>query len=279
MKNVEINSKIIGGGQPVFVIAEIGINHNGDLNTARKLIDEARQAGADAVKLQTYITEKRAPKDSPIFGILKQCELKFEEQKELFKYANDKNITAFSTPFDDESVDFLASINIPCYKIASFDIVNKKLLGKVASQGKPVIMSRGMASREEINAAVKIMQDAGIDIVLLHCISAYPVPPNTPLHLETINALKQRYGCPAGFSDHTLGIDAAKYAVAAGADAIEKHFTLSRNGKGPDHSLSTEPKEMGELVRGIREVRELMRGTVWSSVPAEKDILQYRRIS
>lgn len=280
MKNiVEINGKKIGQGQEVFVIAELGINHNGDFDTARKMIDEANHAGASAVKLQTYITEKRVPKNSPIFSILKQCELSFARQKELFDYAHGKKIGIFSTPFDDESVDFLASIDAACYKIASFDIVNKKLLEKVAMQKKPVIISRGMANRQEIDTAVKIMQKNNADIVLLHCISAYPVPSHDSLHLDTIRALREQYKCPVGFSDHTLGIDADKYAVAAGADVIEKHFTLSRKSKGPDHSLSTEPKEMKDMVDGIRMVREMVGGEVWAPVSAEKEILQYRRIT
>lgn len=276
---IEISGKKIGSGQDIFVIAEIGINHNGNFDTAKKLIDEAKSSGAGAVKLQAYITEKRVAKDSPIFDILKQCELTFDQQKELFKYAHDKGIVIFSTPFDEESVDFLASINAPCYKIASFDIVNKRLLRKVAAQNRPVIISRGMANQQEIDTAINIMKDSGVDIVLLHCISAYPVPSHASLHLETIKALKMRYHCPVGFSDHTLGIDAAKYAVAAGASAIEKHFTLSRNSKGPDHSLSTEPKEMKGMIEGLRIVKEMMGEAVWSPVAAEKEILQYRRMS
>ena len=278
MENINLILKL-PANSIIEIMCHPNINHNGDFNTAKGLIDEASQAGATAVKLQTYITEKRVSKDSPIFGILKQCELTFKDQEELFKYAGSKDIEIFSTPFDEESVEFLASINTPCYKIASFDLVNKKLLKKVAEQGRPVIMSRGMASQEEIDTSFNIVKDSGVDIVLLHCISAYPVPSHTSLHLDTINALKDRYNCPVGFSDHTMGIDAAKYAVAAGACVIEKHFTLSRASKGPDHALSTEPQEMKELVKGVGVVAEMMGKAVWSPVPAEKEILQYRRIS
>lgn len=280
MKNViEINNRKIGKDQRFFVIAEIGINHNGNFETAMKMIDEAKEAGADAVKLQTYITEKRVSKNSPIFAILKQCELTFKQQEKLVKYAHGKGIIIFSTPFDDESVDFLSSINISCYKIASFDIVNKRLLEKVASQRKPVIISRGMANQQEIDIAVRIMEKFGAEIVLLHCISAYPVPSHNALNLETINALKERYRCPVGFSDHTLGIEAAKYAIAAGADVIEKHFTLSRKSKGPDHALSTEPNELKKMISRMNKVSEMMGKSAWSSIPAEEPILQYRRIS
>ena len=278
-ESVEINGRKIGQGEKVFVIAEIGINHNGDFDIARKLIDKAKYSSADAVKLQTYITEKRAPKDSPVFPILKQCELSFDQQKELFEYARGEGIEIFSTPFDEESVDFLSSIDVSCYKIASFDIVNKRLLEKVAAQGKPVIISRGMASQPEIDTAIGIMKKFDREAVLLHCISAYPVPSHSSLYLETIRALKERYHCPVGFSDHTLGAEAAKYAVAAGASVIEKHFTLSKEGKGPDHALSTEPDELKEMVKGIRAVSEMIGEAVWASVAAEEGILQYRRRS
>jgi N,N'-diacetyllegionaminate synthase len=274
---MDINGTIIG--KDVFVIAEIGINHGGDTDIARKLIDEAVVSGVSAVKFQTYITEKRVAKDSPIFDILKKCELSFDEERELFDYASEKGITAFSTPFDEESVDFLASVDSPCYKIASFDLVNKELLKKVAQIGRPVIMSRGMADQKEIDEAVEILNAGGVDIALLHCVSAYPVNSVSSLNLATIRALGDRYNCPIGFSDHTVGTEAAQYAVAAGANIIEKHFTLSREADGPDHALSTEPVEMKSMVAGIRRVKDMMGTAVWGSVPEEKDILKYRRVS
>ena len=280
MKNViEINGRKIGPGQSVFVIAEVGINHNGDYNTAEKLIDEAKLAGADAVKLQTYVTEKRVARNSPIFGILKQCEISFDKQKKLFEYAHAIGIEIFSTPFDDESVDFLSSIDTPCFKVASFDIVNKKLIEKIASKGKPIIMSRGMANQQEIDAAMGIVKKFNINAVILHCISAYPVTSCKSLNLNTIHALEERYRCPVGFSDHTLGVESPKYAVAAGASVIEKHFTLSKRSEGPDHALSAEPKEMKAMVKGIRETSEMMGEAVWSPLLVEANAAQYRRMS
>lgn len=276
---ITISGRGVGENQPVFVIAELGINHNGIFSTAKQLIDKAKWAGASAVKLQTYITEKRVAKDSPLFGILKQCELTFEQQKELFEYAREQDIDIFSTPFDDESVDFLKSINVSCYKIASFDLVNKKLLKKVASQNKPIIMSRGMAKQHEIDTAVEIIREDKTELALLHCISAYPVPDHTSLNLKTIRALAERYHCPVGFSDHTIGIKAPQYAVALGASIIEKHFTLSRKSEGPDHAISTEPEEMREMISGIQHAREMMGEPIWEPVPVEKEILQYRRIT
>lgn len=279
IKSVNINDCKIGFQEKVFVIAEVGINHNGDVKKARELIDEAKASGASAVKLQSYITEKRVKKDSPIFGILKKCELSFSDQKELFSYARNQDIEIFSTPFDDESVDFLSESGVSCYKVASFDIVNMKLLKKISEKKKPVIMSRGMATLKEIDSAIEIFRKMEINYVLLHCVSAYPVTDKKSLNLSTIRFLEERYQCPVGFSDHTIGIDVAITAVAAGAVAIEKHFTLSRNEHGPDHAMSTEPHELKEMVRKISEVQELLGKPATGLVDAEKDILQYRRTS
>jgi sialic acid synthase SpsE len=277
--SIKINGKNIGEGNPIYVVAEVGINHNGRLETAEQLIDRAAWANVSAVKLQTYITEKRVEKSSPIFDLLKQCELTFNQQRQLFQYASDKGITVFSTPFDDESIDFLASIASPCYKIASFDVTNKKLVQQISLQGKPVIMSRGMADQQDIDQATRIFKDHNIPFAILHCISAYPVSSMKQLHLRTIPSLKERYQCPVGFSDHTLGIEAPKYAVAAGATIIEKHFTLSKKSKGPDHALSLEPEEMRNLVDSVQFVEQIMGTAAWASVDEEREILQYRRYS
>lgn len=270
---------MVGDAHDVFVIAEVGINHNGDMDTARSLIDRAAWAGASAVKLQTYITEKRVSKDSPIFGILKQCELSFDQQRDLIAYAKERGIIVFSTPFDEESVTFLAEVSVPCYKVASFDIVNMRLLKAIVRQKRPVIVSRGMANQAEIDAAVALLREADVPFALLHCISAYPVPSLSDLHLRTIAALKERYGCPVGFSDHTIGIEAPPYAVAAGASIIEKHFTLSRTLDGPDHAMSTEPEEFQRMVTMIRQARAMLGQPVTGPIEAEKGTLQYRRIS
>lgn len=269
----------IGEGCPVFVIAEIGINHNGDLTQAIKLIDEAKSAGAHAAKIQTYITEKRVSKDSPIYGILKKCELSFNDQKKLFQYASENKILLFSTPFDDESIDFLESVNVSCFKIASFDIVNKKLVRKIADKKKPMIISRGMASRQEIDIAIKIVEEKKCPFALLHCVSAYPVKNDGDLNLSTINALKSSYNCPVGYSDHTLGIEAAVYAVAVGAKIIEKHFTISKTDSGPDHLISMEPGDLKRMIQEINIIEKMLGNPVLGPVASEKDILQYRRVS
>jgi sialic acid synthase SpsE len=279
MDTLQLGRHRVGDGQPVYVIAEVGINHDGDFATAVKLLEQAAWAGASAVKLQTYITEKRVPKGSPIFDILKKCELSFTQQKELFQRGADAGVDVFSTPFDDESVDFLVEVGAPCFKIASFDIVNRKLLQKVAAQKRPVVVSRGMADQQEIDTAVAVLREHGAPFALLHCVSAYPVASHTDLNLSTMGALKARYGCPVGFSDHTLGIEAPTLAVAAGAELVEKHFTLSKTAPGPDHGMSTEPAELKQMVDAFRRVREMMGRPVWSSIEAEKGILQYRRPS
>lgn len=280
MQTISIADRTIGDGHGVFVIAEVGINHNGSMEKARRLIDEAAAAGASAVKLQTYLTEKRVAADSPIFGILKQCELSFDQQRELFSYAREKKkMMLFSTPFDEESVAFLEEMNVPCYKVASFDIVNSSLLRVVASKKRPVIISRGMASKEDIDGAVAIFREHQTPFVLLHCISAYPVPSPSDLHLRTIAALQERYDCPVGYSDHAAGIDASALAVAAGACVIEKHFMLADDKDAPDAPVSLTPKEFRAMTDRIAEVSTILGDVVWGSVEAEKGILQFRRVS
>jgi len=272
---IQIGNQQIGQKSPVFIIAEIGINHNGDMETAFELIDKAKWAGASAVKFQTYNTDKRVEKGSPIYEILKKCELSFGQQKDLFEYADSKQIVAFSTPFDSESVEFLAEINSPCFKVASFDLVNTPLLKDICAQKRPVIISRGMADMKEIDIAMDILKN--VPTVLLHCISAYPVPNLASLNLSTIPALKERYDSIVGYSDHTLNIEAAQFAVACGARVIEKHFTLSQSMDGPDHQISSEPNQLKELIERCKIVNEMIGSPAWESIEAEKEIRQYRR--
>ncbi|RPH52393.1 MAG: N-acetylneuraminate synthase [Desulfobacteraceae bacterium] len=252
-RKIEINRQPIGDGQPVYFIAEVGINHNGDARIAEKLIRAAARSGVNAVKFQTYITEKRIKQDSPIFAILKKCELSFKVQANLKAFAEAEGVTFFSTPFDTDSVDFLTGIDVPAFKIASFELVNLMLVRKIASAGKPVIASRGMACRSEIDAAVDIFTENHVPYALLHCVSAYPTALED-VNLNVIRNLGQLYPCPIGYSDHTLGIHAPVIAVAVGARIIEKHFTLDRNMEGPDHSLSVDPGQMSDMIRNCREV-------------------------
>jgi sialic acid synthase SpsE len=277
MNKIAIGDKSIGQDQPAFIIAEVGINHNGSMKQAKKLVDEAFKSGASSVKFQTYITEKRVQKDAPIFDILKQCEIGFKDQEELFNYANEIGLVAFSTPFDEESVDFLSEINVPLFKVASFDTVNKPLLEKISETNTPTIVSRGMASESELDIAHRIFDDQNVPLAILHCISAYPIQNLDSINLSTMSYLRDRYECLVGFSDHTIGPAASICAVTMGAKVIEKHFTLDKNDDGPDHIMSADPHEMEEMISGIRNVETMIGKPVKGSIPEEQDILQYRR--
>jgi len=266
----------IGTGSKTFIIAEAGINHNGSKDLALKMVDEVKAAGADAIKFQTYVTEKRAPADSPVFKILKKCELSTDDQREIKEYANKQGLMFFSTPFDEESVNFLKSIGVPLIKVASFDIVNKKLLAEVAKTGIPVIFSRGMANKNEIDEAIKILSANNVDFAILHCVSAYPAPIES-VNLRIINSLKKAYDCVIGYSDHTLDIDASLYAVAMGAKIIEKHFTLDRKMEGPDHVMSVDPESLKKMCEKIRQLETMLGESEIVMSPAEKDIIIYRR--
>lgn len=277
-KTVTIAGTKIGDGHPTYVIAELGINHGGDMRVAHQLVTEAARAGANAVKLQTYITEKRVPKDSPIYGVLKAAELAPAQQAELFAAARKLGVTVFSTPFDEESVAALAKLGAPAFKIASFDIVNLKLLRAVAARRLPVVISRGMATKKELDRAVNLLVKAGCKCVILHCVSAYPTPLDAA-NLGVIGSLRAVYDWPIGYSDHTLGIEAPAAAVAAGAVAIEKHFTLDKKAAGPDHALSADPADMRAMVAELRKVERMLGSNKLQVYDAERSTLQYRRPS
>lgn len=261
-----------------YVIAEVGINHGGDIELAKKIIDSVSRTGADAVKFQTYITEKRVSKDSPIFDILKKCELPFEAFKKLQHYSKRKNLDFFSTPFDNESVDFLSSINCDIYKIASFDVVNKVLLEKVASIKKPIIMSTGMSNIKEINIAYDILKEKTDNIALLHCISSYPTK-EKDANLSVIYKLKESFDCVIGHSDHTNDIKVPLMAVAAGAQIIEKHFRIDENMECVDAPVSITENQLRNLVEGIRDIEKIFGDQFLGITSAEKEIVPFRRFS
>lgn len=274
----KIGNKTIGPNEPVFVIAEAGINHDGDMKQAEALIRAAKTSGVDAIKFQTYVTEKRVAKDNPVFDILKKCEISYENQKQLFDYAKDQGVLCFSTPFDPESADFLTEINSPALKIASFDIVNLELLRHCAGKGLPMIISRGMASEAEVETAVDLVGAVNPNFSLLHCISCYPNEDKNA-NLAVIETLRKKYDCPIGFSDHTLGIRVPVLSVAVGAKVIEKHFTLDRAAAGPDHALSADPESMKQMVAQIREVEEIMGSPEIKMLDQEKPATMFRRPS
>ena len=261
-----------------YIIAEIGINHGGDLDLAKKLIESAARTGADAVKFQTYLTEKRVPKDSPIFDILKKCELPFESFLELKLYSEKFNIDFFSTPFDSESVDYLESIDVKLYKIASFDIVNTKLLKKIAKTNKPIILSVGMSNLGEINEAYNIIKSFNEKLALLHCVSSYPTVEKDS-NLSVISRLKESFDCIIGHSDHTNDIQVPLYAACCGAQILEKHFRIDENMDCVDAPVSITEMQMKKLVDETRRIEKIMGSTELETRECEKGALIFRRKS
>jgi len=264
---VEIKGRKIGTGFPVYIVAELSANHNQQYDEAVRLIEAARDTGADAVKLQTYTPDTLTiPSQRPEFRIsggtpwdgktlyelYGEAYTPWEWQPRLKKVADDLGITLFATPFDRTAVDFLEKMNVPAFKVASFEIVDIPLIEYIAGKGKPVIISTGMAAPDEIAEAVRAARSAGATwIVLLKCTSAYPTPPEE-MNLRAIPHLAKEFKVPVGLSDHTLGIAAAVAAVALGACLIEKHLTLSRSVPGPDSAFSLEPDEFREMVAAVR---------------------------
>lgn len=263
-----IAGRAIGPGQPPYVVAELSANHGGSLDRALAVMDAAKTAGADAVKLQTYTADTiTIDHDGPdfcihggiwdgrrLYELYQEAHTPWEWHAALFDKGRELGIPVFSTPFDSTAVDFLEGFDPPAYKIASFEMIDHPLVQRVAATGKPVIMSTGMATPEEIADSVTVFNDAGgHDLVLLHCVSGYPTPVEQS-NLRRIPAMFAEFGCPVGLSDHTLGVEVAIASVALGACLIEKHFTLRRADGGPDSAFSLEPEELGALVRGARAV-------------------------
>jgi sialic acid synthase SpsE/UDP-galactopyranose mutase len=265
-KVVRIGSKLVGENQDTFVIAEIGLNHNGNIKIAKELIDAAITAGADAVKLQTYKAKNRVAQfgktsryvekvlgtEETDYEMLKKSELTSEQTKELFDYARHRTII-FSAPFDLESVEELEKLDVDCYKIASFDLVNLPLIRAVAETNKPMIVSTGMSYLSEVqDALLEIVSLGNPNVILMQCTSSYPCPPES-MNIRAIDTMKTAFGgLPVGLSDHVIGDSVSLAAVARGANIIEKHFTLDKDMEGPDHVLSLLPKEMDSMIKSIR---------------------------
>jgi len=262
-----------------YIIAEIGINHRGDVNIAKKLIDSAVRAGVDAVKFQTYLTEQRAPKgNDAVFKILKDLELPFDAFKELKDYASLHGVDFFSTPFDKESVDYLNGIDTALYKIASFDVVNHKLLKEVAKTGKPVILSVGMSSFNEIKSAYEILREGTKNIAILHCISSYPTK-EEDAKLSNIFKLQSEFDCIIGQSDHTNDIQVPLYAAAAGAQILEKHFKIDDDFECVDAPVSITEVEMKKLVEETRRLESIFGSEQFGLREAEQGTEVFRRPS
>jgi len=263
----------------VYVIAEIGINHGGDLNQAKRLIDSAAKTGVDAVKFQTYQTETRAPKSNKlIFDILKRCELPFEAFAELQEYARQYALDFFSTPFDRASVDYLQRIDCPLYKVASFDVTNHDLLRAVAEVQKPVVLSIGMANLHEVKQAYEVLKGKTDQITLLHCVSAYPTQEHDA-NLAAIPKLRSTFDCVIGQSDHTNDITVPLFAVAAGAQVIEKHYKIDDDMDCIDAPVSITESQMTTLVREIRRVEGILGAGHIDMQAVEEGAQLFRRFS
>jgi sialic acid synthase SpsE len=276
--HLTIGSRDIGPDSPCFVIAEAGINHNGDAGLAAELVDRAAEAGADAIKFQTHFPEfemlrggeTAAYVGESLFDLLTRTALSRDAHHELAARAARRGIMFLSTPFSREAADFLETLGVPAFKSGSGELTNLPLLQHIARKGRPMIVSTGMSTPDEIDASVRVLEAAGAQYALMHCTSTYPTPfPH--IQLGCIGWLQQKYGVPVGFSDHTLGNVMALAAVACGASIFEKHFTASRSLPGPDQMGSMEPAELAELVKGIRAI-EQARGATKMIQPGEQEV-------
>ncbi len=267
----------------VFIIAEAGVNHNGSLDLALQLVDAAKASGADAVKFQTFRADLLATRSAhkaayqecttghaeSQFEMLQRLELDAASHRRLIEHCQEIGLQFLSSPFDMQSADLLATLDVPLYKIPSGEITNLPLLEHVARKGRPVILSTGMSMLGEVEEAVKVLQNAGASqLTLLHCVTEYPAP-YAEVNLRAMQTLKSAFGLPVGYSDHTPGIEIAIAAVALGAEVIEKHFTLDRSLPGPDHAASLEPVELQQMVAAIRHVEAAFGNGIKAPAPCE----------
>lgn len=291
MSSFSLGRKEIGPDHPPFIIAEMSGNHNGNLGRAFEIMEAAKNAGADAVKLQTYTADTiTIDHDSAEFKIqgglwdgrtlyelYQEAHTPWEWQEALFKRGRELDLIVFSSPFDETAIDFLETLGCPAYKIASFELVDVPLIQHAAKTTKPLIMSTGMANLAEIGEAVKVAREAGANqIILLHCVSGYPVP-EEEADLRTIPDLSLRFGLQVGLSDHTLGTSVAVAAVAMGATIIEKHFTLRRADGGPDSAFSLEPHELKKMVKECHTAWAALGKAGYDLKPSEAKNLTFRR--
>ena len=276
-----------------FIIAEVGVNHNGSIKIAKKLIDEAKLAGVDAVKFQTFKTDKLVAKDAnkadyqkvitssneTQYEMLKKLELSEKDHKNLISYCKKKQIVFISSPFDNDSVDLLDNLGINIFKIPSGEITNLPLLKHVAKKNKEIILSTGMSNLGEVEMAIDcIYKEGNKKLTLLHCVTEYPAPYNE-INLKVLLTLKKAFNISVGYSDHTLGIEITLAAVALGAQIIEKHFTLDRNMEGPDHKASLEPGEMKQMVKAIRNIEKAIGDGIKKPTKSEIKNMQIARKS
>jgi len=291
MTQIEIAGRLIGPDHSPYVIAELSANHNGKLETALRIVEEAKKAGAEAVKLQTYkpdtITLDCDSEDFKIRGglwdgrtlyeLYEEAHMPWDWHKPLFEHARKLGITIFSSPFDNTAIDLLEDLNTPAYKIASFESVDLPLIKYAASTGKPMIISTGMADAKEIQEAVDAAREGGCkQLAVLHCVSGYPAPAED-YNLRTIPDMMERFGLVTGLSDHTLDNTTAITSVAMGASIIEKHFTLNRNGGGPDDGFSLEPAELAALCKDSKTAWAALGKVDYGRKSSEQENVKFRR--
>jgi len=292
MKNVKICNKIVSEKSPCFIIAEAGVNHNGDVEIAKKLVDAAKKAGADAIKFQTFKAEglvtkfanlvdyqiKNVKERKSQLDMLKNLELKYEDFKVIKKYCDQKDIIFLSTPHSFDAIDFLENL-VPAYKFGSGDITNIPALKYAAKKEKPMIIGTGMSNLKEVRCAVDTIKSEGNkQIIILHCTTNYPCPIEE-VNLRAMITMRQKIGCLVGYSDHTLGVLVPVVAVAIGACIIEKHFTLDKDLPGPDHKASIEPSELQEMIKSIRNVEKILGSKIKKPTKDEEKIKNYVRKS
>lgn len=277
-----LGDRHIGDDHPPFVIAEVGINHEGEIDKALTLVDAAVEAGADCVKFQSHIvaaemipTDMKPGRisDERLWDIIKRCELSEEEEREIKRYCERKGIMYLCTPFSREAADRLEMMNVVGFKIGSGECNNIPLIRHIARKGLPIILSTGMNDLNSICQSVDVIQEHGCPLMLMHCTSVYPTP-YEHVRLGAIEQLRKTYGVPVGLSDHSMGIYACLGAVALGACALEKHFTISRQWPGPDNPISIEPDELAELVKGVRAVA-LARGGEKAVLSIEEPMIAF----
>jgi N-acetylneuraminate synthase len=288
---ISIKGRSIGAGEPCYIVAEMSANHGKNFDRAVKIMEEAKKAGADAIKLQTYTPDTMTLnvhnesfkvkgtiwEGRNLYELYAEAYTPWDWHPKLKEIADRIELDFFSTPFDRTALDFLEKLNVPAYKVASFELIDLPLLRRIARTGKSIIISTGMASLSEIDEAVKTIRESGAPpIALLKCTSAYPASP-MEMNLRTIPYLSQVYEVPAGLSDHTLGLETALAAVAIGANIVEKHFTLSRKDAGPDSSFSTEPHELREMVNAIRTVEKALGEVSFQLTQQEASSRVFRR--
>jgi N-acetylneuraminate synthase/N,N'-diacetyllegionaminate synthase len=283
MKAINISGRKIGAGHPCFIVAEAGVNHNGSLDLAIKLVDAAVESGADAVKFQTFHTENLVTNSAPKakyqirntdsgesqFEMIKRLELNDEEFQKISHHCTTKGIIFLSTPFEEGSADFLEKIDIPAYKMASGELTNLPFQAYVARKGKPMIVSTGMGILKEVDNVVNTIRGNGNpELILLHCTSNYPTDPKD-VNLRAMVTLRETFNVVVGYSDHTEGKDISIAAVALGASVIEKHFTLDRTLTGPDQGISLEPDELKELIKSVRKIETALGSGIKKRTPGE----------